>query len=411
MSETAADLVDRVLPRVPVRQWVLTFPWELRFKVAKDATLLSGALSIFTSEVFRHLRRKSGVRPMRGVHCGAVTAVQRFGSALNLNCHGHSIVLDGVYVRDERTGELRFRKVAEPTKGELEEVLRRTVKRVFAFLRRKGCVLPRRGEETRDEEFDPAVLDPSVMDIVQAASIREWIGLSNDPRRVPYLGREEEGKGWVRPESKPFCAVLDGFTLHAGVRIRAGDRRGLEQLCRYVLRPPFSGERLEILEDGRVLYGFRRPRADGTSHLVLKPVEFVEKLAALVAPPRAHLVRYSGVLGPHAKVRGRVVREEAEEECGHGERKAKDGEGSPARRRRRRTRKDWATLMRRTLGLDVLACPKCGGRMRVIATIEDAEVAGKILRAMGLSDEVPPLAPACPRPPPQLELEFDQYGN
>jgi uncharacterized protein YbaR (Trm112 family) len=314
-------------------------------------------------------------------------------------------VLDGVYVRDPATEALSFRKLPAPAKAELEAVLGRTVKRIYAFLERRGCIIPRRGEGVRAEEYDPAAVEPSVMDVVQAASIREWIGLSDDPRKVPYLGNEEQGKGWVSPDEKPFCAMEEGFTLHAGVRMRAGDRKGVEQLCKYVLRPPFSGERLELLEDGRVLYGFRRPRADGTSHLILKPVEFVEKLAALVAPPRAHLVRYHGVLGPHARVRERIVREEAEEECGHGEREA---EGARARRRRRRKRKDWATVMRRTLGLDVLACPKCGGRMRVIATIEDEGVASKILRAMGLSDEVPPVAPARPRSPPQRELEFDQ---
>jgi hypothetical protein len=81
MSETAADLVDRVLPAVPVRQWVLTMPWELRFRLAKDAKLLSGALGIFVSEVFRHLKRKSGIRDAQ---CGAVTAIQRFGGAVNL---------------------------------------------------------------------------------------------------------------------------------------------------------------------------------------------------------------------------------------------------------------------------------------------------------------------------------------
>jgi uncharacterized protein YbaR (Trm112 family) len=70
----------------------------------------------------------------------------------------------------------------------------------------------------------------------------------------------------------------------------------------------------------------------------------------------------------------------------------------------------WADLLRRTFGLDVLACPECGGRMKVIATIEEPGVIRKILRAMGLPEEAPRASPA--RPPPQLELgfEFDQRG-
>ena len=191
MSETASDLVDRVLPRVPVRQWVLTMPWELRFRLAKDAKLLSGALGIFVSEVFRHLRRKSGIRPARGVQCGAVTAVQRFGSAMNLNCHYHTIALDGVYVRDPAMGELGFRKLPAPSKEELEEVLRRTVKRIFAFLERKGCVVPRRGEATRAEEYDPAAVETSAMDILQAA-----LALPKRHTEGAKAGRSGNGSGF-----------------------------------------------------------------------------------------------------------------------------------------------------------------------------------------------------------------------
>jgi hypothetical protein len=409
MSETAADLVDRVLPRAPVRQWVLTMPWELRFRLARDGELLSGALRIFVSEVFRDLKRRSGVRPAGGLSCGAVTAVQRFGGALNLNVHFHSLALDGVYVRDPLSGAVRFRRVGPPSKEDLERVLGRTAGRILAFLERKGCVIPRRGSATRPEEYDPAALEPSVMDIVQAASIREWIGLSDDPRKVPYLGRAEEGLGWVSPEEKPFCAVAEGFTLHAGVRVRAGDREGLERVCRYVLRPPFSGERLEVLPDGRVLYGFRRPRADGTSHVVLRGVEFVEKLAALVAPPRAHLVRYHGVLGPHARARAGVVGGPAGSwGCGH-RRRREGASGGPARRPPRRKRADWAALLKRTVGLDVLSCPRCSGRMRVIATIEDPKVVSKVLRSMGLSGAAPARSPARPRPPPRPgEFDFVQ---
>ena len=291
MSETAADLVDRVLPRVPVRQWVLTIPWELRFRLARDTRLLSGALQIFVAEVFRFYRRRSGVRPVRDALCGAVTGVQRFGGALNLNVHFHTLALDGIYVRDPASGELKFRRVPPPTKEELKGVLGRAVGKIHRYLERQGCVVPRRGSETRGEEYDPGAVDPSVFEVVQAASIREWIGLSEDPRKVPVLGRPEAAKGWVSPKDKPNAAAHEGFTLHAGVRMRAGDKEGLEKLCRYVLRPPFSEERLERLPDGRVLYGFRRPRADGTSHLVLTGVQLVEKLAALVAPPRAHYAK------------------------------------------------------------------------------------------------------------------------
>jgi hypothetical protein len=86
MADTAAWLVDRVLPEVPVRQWVLTLPFALRYRLAFDAELITVVLAEFMRAVFSSLRRRArqecGIAKPR---CGAVTFVQRFGDALNLN--------------------------------------------------------------------------------------------------------------------------------------------------------------------------------------------------------------------------------------------------------------------------------------------------------------------------------------
>ncbi|HLG42064.1 MAG TPA: transposase, partial [Planctomycetota bacterium] len=166
------------------------------------------------------------------------------------------------------------------------------------------------------------------------------------------------------------------------------------------------------LSDGRVLYEFRRPRPDGSTHVVLEPVEFLEKLAALVPPPRSHLVRYHGVLAPNARRRRGVVPKAAPE--GSRPRRPCSDELLPqveegaSGKSRWRERMRWADLLKRTLGIDVLSCPRCGGRMEAIAEITDPEVVGKVLRAMGLSVEAPRASSA--RPPPQGEFDFDQAG-
>jgi hypothetical protein len=101
MADTAAHLVDRVLPEVPVRQWVLSLPFALRYRLAYDAPLTSAVLAVFVRAVFASLRRRA--RKQWGVtrgQCGAVTFVQRFGDALNLNVHFHSLLLDGVYASE-----------------------------------------------------------------------------------------------------------------------------------------------------------------------------------------------------------------------------------------------------------------------------------------------------------------------
>ena len=99
MSETAANLVDRVWPDVPMRQWVLSVPWELRLPLARDPKLLARLARIFFEELRRWSRDASGVTAREGEHLevGCVTHVQRFGGSLNLNVHLHVLAADGVF--------------------------------------------------------------------------------------------------------------------------------------------------------------------------------------------------------------------------------------------------------------------------------------------------------------------------
>jgi hypothetical protein len=110
-----------------------------------------------------------------------------------------------------------------------------------------------------------------------------------------------------RSNSKAGCANVSGFSLHANVGIPAKARHQLENLCRYVARPAVATERLSLLPDGRVSYRLRHKWHDGTTHVLFEPLELVEKLAALVPPPRFNLVRYSGIFAPAALWRSQVV--------------------------------------------------------------------------------------------------------
>jgi hypothetical protein len=86
MADTAAHLVDRVIPEVPVRQWVLSLPFPLRYRLAYDAALTRDVLQLFVRAVFASMRRRARSRwGIRKPQCGAVTFIQRFGDALNLN--------------------------------------------------------------------------------------------------------------------------------------------------------------------------------------------------------------------------------------------------------------------------------------------------------------------------------------
>ena len=190
------------------------------------------------------------------------------------------------------------------------------------------------------------------------------------------------------------CALVDGFSLHANVHVAAGHKTGLELLCRYGARPPLALSRLDTLPDGRVIYRFKRPLPDGADRLVLQPVDFLAKLATLVPPPRIHLVRYHGVFAPNAKDRPDVVPAPAS---------AEPPAAPPPRQRDRRI--DWASLLRRVFAVDVLSCPRCDGRMKIISFITDTIAVRRILDSFGLPSSHPPPEPA--RAPPEPEFIGD----
>ena len=105
MADTAAHLIDRVIPDVPIRQWVLSLPFALRYRVAFDTALLGQILRVFIRAIFGSLRRHARECGIPQGKCGAVTFIQRWGSALNLTPHFHVVVFNGVY--GQKTARLR----------------------------------------------------------------------------------------------------------------------------------------------------------------------------------------------------------------------------------------------------------------------------------------------------------------
>jgi hypothetical protein len=190
--------------------------------------------------------------------------------ALLLNVHFHSLAPDGIFELEEE-GPARFVPLPPPEDEDVEAILRRVIRRAVKIL------------ADYDEEFEDDALAA-----LQAAEAERWLRY---PDPFPHVRRS---------------AFLEGFSLHAGVRIHENDREGRERLARYVLRPPLALQRLSRGEDGRLIYRMKRPRA-GSLFLVLTPDELVARLATLVPPPRVRSLRYHGIFAPHAKGRKRVV--------------------------------------------------------------------------------------------------------
>jgi hypothetical protein len=293
------------------------------------------------------------------------------------------------------------------------------------WLRRRSLVDERPAEERSNEAPELSPLEACMqLSLFGGSFLRladEGIPLPLDDARL-----RASAKG-------PWAAEVSGFNVHAGVTARAGDREGLEKLCRYGARPPFSLERLSILPDGRVAYRLRRARKNGATHLVLEPIAFMARLVALIPPPRSPLLRLSGVYAPHSSWRAAVVaygrpatvaRAAAPPEAPKKATKPPRGAPAPvlvdhdgaalapavpagaaAMPPGPRTslgtgvtkpvgaRIDWATLLRRVYLEDVLACP-CGARRRIVADISEREVLVTLLEHLGLPSDAPPIARA-----------------
>jgi hypothetical protein len=247
---------------------------------------------------------------------------------------------------------------------------------------------------------------------ISSASIQGRIALGPRAGRRVWRVREEPDAPWVL-SSHPRHAHIAGFDLHANVAVPAADRARLEQLCRYLLRPPVAQERLRRMGDDRILLTLKTPWANGTRQLMFAPMKLLEKLAALTPRPRINLILYHGVLAPNARWRARVVAygalpgtaATAPNPGGDSD----DDAASPTPPRHWA----WPNLMRRAFDIDVLACPRCGGRLLLLSTIEDPVAIGAILDYLAASAEGVDRAPLSrwSRPPSRPRSDTPPSGG
>ena len=280
MSDVAAHLVEEVLPEVPVRQWVGSLPWRLRYPLAYDWRLCADVLAAFVRALTRSLRRRAkaqlGLRSVQDALVGAITFVQRSDSSLRVNPHFHTLALDGVYVRDEH-GELTFHALSTPTAEEVAQVAAWTHAGIVRALERHG-----RSLEGMDEAPDAIAHEQPVLASCYGASAGDMQLLGASPGQK--TAKLVHPVRLVSSQTEPLAEV-GGVNVHAKVVIDGRDRRRLERLCRYVARPPLSQERLEMHGDGRVRYRFKAPWKDGTHAVLLDPLDFISRLCALIPPP------------------------------------------------------------------------------------------------------------------------------
>jgi hypothetical protein len=318
---------------------------------------------------------------VRDGQTGAVTFVQRFAGNLRLNPHLHMVVPDGLFVPGPEGSPAAFHPLPPPTRDELRKLVVKVASRL-------GPLAERRLEQARTEADSRFADDEDhALRAASAEAVRS-------PNPTPGQdGLFDDGL------SKPLCDAADGFTLHAARTVPAHDREGLEQLCRYGLRPPFSNDRLSLDPDGRVRLRLLHPWPGGQTDVVLDPLQFLRRTAALIPRPYRNLTRYHGVLANRSKLRPFLPRPRTAAQATQPEDPAPPSP-APAPTLERQP---WAVLLKRVLDVEGLKCPKCQAPMVVLAFLTDTRVVRKILDHLRIPADLPVLAPArCPFDEPVL---------
>ena len=389
MSETALHLVDHVFPHKAVRQWVLSFPIPIRLIFAVKPKIMAEVLNITNNAISKFLTKKSGLTRKTG-KTGSVTLIQRFGSALNLNVHFHQLFIDGAYELDADMRPSSFHTTPPPSRREVEEVLKKIVLRVLRLMEKRGLLIkddPSPQLHLSDDDTFSRLQDGS-------AHYRFATGPNKGKKAITLHAVPDEDHGSL----KGLVANISGFSLHAGVAVSGSDRKGIERIARYIARPPIALDRLSLNSKGQVVYRLKKPFSDGSTHIIMQPLELIEKLAALVPRPKIHLTRFHGVLGPHYKFRSQIVP------------KPQTKENSPDTSDAEPPSKGkiaWAKLLKRVFDIDMEVCQVCGAKMKVIAAIEEPPIIRKILGHLGIPSSPPMIHP--PRGPPSKHDEFSQF--
>lgn len=395
MAESAALLVDDVLRGYPVRQWVLSLPIPLRLLLARYPSELSKVMQIIHRAISTHTVNKAGFTNKQ-TKTAAVTLIQRFGSALNLNIHFHMLFLEGA-ISENPWGGTTFTRIKAPSHSDMVVLVHTISHRIAKYLEKVGLVQ----RDMENSYLNLPIDDEDSLLHIQGASVSYRIAIGPQQGQKVFtlqtLPASTEGEYGQ-------LANTSGFSLHAGVFANADEPEKLERLCRYISRPAISEQRLSMTQHGKVRYELKTPYRDGTTHVFFDPVDFIGKLATLIPPPRLNLTRFFGVFAPNSNLRAQVT-------------PSQRGKNSPKLVNIRDEHSDkpyharsmtWAQRLKRVFNIDINECEKCQQHnVSIIACIVDIHVIQKILKH--LDKKYPTTTPATLPPlwaPPDKEHDF-----
>ena len=371
MTEVSAHLVDEVIPAVPVRQWVLSLPYDLRYLLAWHRELRSAVLGAFMRAIEAHYCKQAKRSGLQVPKTGAISVVQRWNSAIQLDVHFHVLFADGTWHQGDK-GVLFTPAPALHTE-QVQAVLADAHKRIARQLKKFGWDDEEGWRESKVDTLRRT--DPALADLLSSA-VRGHQLTGEQAGQLPG----KQGKlRTVEPQAHGRnCAQWAGYSLHANTRVGELARAELEKLCRYVCRPAISASRISQLPDGMVRIELKQAWRNGATAVLIPPADLILRMAAQVPLPRRPSIRYHGIFAPNAALRSQVVPAGDRPRC----KRHKTHCGTPTERETS-TRMTYADALKRAFSIDILTCP-CGGRRVVLAAVQDPVSLERILRHVGL---------------------------
>lgn len=329
----------QVIGDTPMRLWTTTLPHPARTFLGGEPDLTTAVLGAVLRRITRYIRlsikHAHGLKSVKIVHTGAITIIQRVGTDLDGNLHFHSLFTDGAFVRLGADEDLTFLELPKPTDEDVAEIAWDIAKGVRKELWRANV----------------------------------WDDVSTEEERMitgRFITRDGEVKLYrftgVDSSAGPRPKGVGAVNVDVSPPIGRGDHENLARILAYMLAPAIRDAQLTVLGD-RVLLELKRPRTDGTTHREYKLDPLFDRLAFMVPPRYANLIRFHGVYAPNASLRDAVVPESQE-----------SNGSAPTPRDDEGIQDDylaWAELRTHSFAEDMMRCPQCGGRLKLVALVSD----------------------------------------
>jgi hypothetical protein len=390
-TQKAHRLECEVWPQARARQWVLSFPHQVRSWLLRSPELFNDVITVVVGGISffyeRHAALVLGQDQVYLPTAGSVTFIQLFGSSLAANPHLHMMFLDGVFARAK--GGIQFFERGGFTHESMFDVLDMIYLRLTKLFEKKGYVVDG-GDASWPEGEDSSVPMPF---------------RPRAPNAFRRKGRLQANPFYQHPDPEMMSIQswlnvrYRWFSLHAAVTIDGTNRAGLRQLFHYGARSSVNLSLLSYVtpEDpdrSEVELRLKRKWNDGTESLIFSQKDFVERLAGVVPPAWFNLTRFHGVFAPNHAWRDFVVPGPTKKRTCPAFDEPNDSDPTPTGKPSTGRAPaeywiPWAELLRKTVGVDPEVCA-CGARMILDKAIIDGEKIAEVLARLGIVSTGPP---------------------